>query len=117
MTKKSDDPSDSFSLEDVSDGLSLASTAISLAQKAGAPLDDADKYAAQIKSVDGALRTGTSILAGGSAVVAASSLAVAATSGAGIATGLAAAGSIVEYFDEWLGGKAAAQKVSMHPAN
>ncbi len=95
MTKHSDDPTSLFTSEDVSNGLSVASAALSLAHKAGAPFEDADKYAARIQSVDGVLKTGTSILAGGSAVAAATSLTVAATSGAGIATGLAAAGSVV----------------------
>ncbi|GEM_PF-759318 len=95
MTDKTDDPFDLGSLNDVSNGLAIASTVLSLAYKAGSPARYADKHAAHIKSANGVIKTGTSILAGGSAVAAASCLTVAATSGAGIATGLAAAGSVV----------------------
>lgn len=95
MDKDPEDTPVPHGVEVVSDGLSLAAAAMAAAAASGRPVGDVHAISAQIKFANDAQKIGTSILAGGAAVATATSLSVAATSGAGIASGLAAAGSIV----------------------
>ncbi|WP_206741465.1 hypothetical protein [Hyphomonas chukchiensis] len=89
------DPTLELNLSDMSDGLAVANVSLGITEKLGVKIGDTKKHASQIEAAKGAIETGTTILAGGAAVVTATGLTVAATSGAGIASGLAAAGSII----------------------
>lgn len=95
MTKQDDNADGYIELEDVSEGLSIAGTAISVAQAAGVKIENAEQHKTRLKTVRGAIETGTTVVAGSAAVASATTIGAAATSGAGITSALEGAGGVI----------------------